>query len=443
MKRFDLHPFFKKCMCFLLATTLFFSPNTAFGASKPLQTEVDPFSLVHAPESWTAYQSDEEIIVAVIDTGVDIYHEDLKDVIWTNPLEIPDNGIDDDNNGYIDDSNGWNFYNDSNAVCSYNKKGLSNPKNDDNHGTHVAGIIGAKANNGVGIAGVASNVNVKIMPLKVTGGENGTGKTSSLIQAIHYASDMGASICNISLNSSNYSEKLYLTMLKSNMLFVSSAGNQDSGGVNIDKEKTYPASFQLPNLISVSAIDENNELATYSNYGIKSVALTAPGSRIYSTLVGNQYGRFTGTSMATPFVSGTCAILATMEQKYYPSEIKQILMDTVTPISSLENKVVSGGVLNVQQAVSAGLSSIHEKDTKAPRLKLVQKNNKLSISISDQQSGIKSLSYLYGKRTKADFKKGRLGKPVKTLTMQLKKGTYTFYACDHEGNEVIKTVVIK
>lgn len=449
----------KKLFILILIPSLLLSPVTTYGATIPniisldsfetSNTKIqnaksfDPFTFIHATNVWSSYQSDKEIIVAVIDTGIDLNHEDLADVIWTNTLEIPGNGIDDDGNGYIDDVNGWNFYNDSSNICSYSTKGTYDTNDNDNHGTHVAGIIGAVANNGIGINGVASNIQVKIMPLKVTGGKNGTGKTSSLIKAIQYASDMGASICNISLNSSNYNEELYLTMLKSNMLFVCSAGNQKTNGVDIDTNKTYPASFSLPNVVSVAALNTDGQLATYSNYGVNSVAIAAPGSSIFSTLVGNTYGRFTGTSMATPFVSGASAILMTLNQQYYASEIKQILIESATPIASLDGKVASNGALNISAALSFGETSIHEKDTTVPKLKLSKSNGQISIRVSDNNSGVKSLVYLKGKRNKSAFKKGRAGIDVTSLTLDLEQGTYTFYCSDWAGNDVIKTITLK
>ena len=423
---------YKKMCFFLLLSFILLSTSTAYAATSPLSSKnkrydlsgQDPLAITRVSESWSYYRSSREVIVAVIDTGVDIEHEDLKDHIWTNDKEISGNGIDDDGNGYIDDIHGWNFYNNSPDLCSYNEDGLADSKNNDNHGTHVAGIIGAVANNGVGIAGVASNINVKILPLKVTGGENGTGKTSSLIKAIQYASDMGASICNISLNSSNYNEELYLTMMKSPMLFVCSSGNNDDGGVNIDKKPTYPASFSLPNLISVAAIDSDKQFASYSNYGKNSVEIAAPGTRIYSTLVGNSYGRFTGTSMATPFVSGVAAILNSINPNFYASELKNLIINS--------------------SAVLLAIDTAHKKDKKAPTLTLSSKkgSSQVSISISDKSSGIKTLSYLSGKHSKSDFKNGKRGKTVTSLTLKLSKGTYTFYASDWEGNEVVKTIQI-
>lgn len=443
---------YKKMCFFLLLSCILLSTSTAYAATSPLSSNnkrydlsgQDPLALTRISESWSYYRSSREVIVAVIDTGVDIEHEDLKDHIWTNDKEISGNGIDDDGNGYIDDIHGWNFYNNSPDLCSYNEDGLADSKNNDNHGTHVAGIIGAVADNGVGIAGVASNINVKILPLKVTGGENGTGKTSSLIKAIQYASDMGASICNISLNSSKYNEELYLTMLKSPMLFVCSSGNNDDGGVNIDKKPTYPASFSLPNLISVAAIDSDKQFASYSNYGKNSVEIAAPGTRIYSTLVGNSYGRFTGTSMATPFVSGVAAILNSISPNFYASELKNLIINSASPLDALSKKVSTGGILDATSAVLLAKDTAHKKDKKAPTLTLSSKkgSSQVSISISDKSSGIKTLSYLSGKHSKSDFKNGKRGKTVTSLTLKLSKGTYTFYASDWEGNEVVKTIQI-
>lgn len=450
--------FKKQFLLGLVLASLLLSPTTTYATNKsnivhidPIQKSqqrvlssktFDPFTFVGATTAWSSYESEKEIIVAVIDTGIDISHEDLASNIWTNTLEIPGNGIDDDGNGYVDDQNGWNFYDNSPILCSYNEKGTSNSANNDDHGTHVAGIIGAIGNNGIGINGVASNVQVKIMPLKVTGGTNGTGRTSSLIKAIQYASNMGASICNISLNTSTYNEELYVTMLKSNMLFVCSAGNQKANGVNIDEIPTYPASFSLPNIISVSALDTHGQLASYSNYGNDSVEIAAPGSSIYSTLVGNTYGRFTGTSMATPFVSGASAMLMTLNSKYYPSEIKQILVESSTPISSLQGKVVSSGALNITNALSLLETGVHEKDITAPKLKLSKVNGQISIQVSDKQSGVKSLLYLKGNRSKTAFKKGQLGTDVTALTLDLEQGTYTFYCSDWAGNDIVKTITM-
>lgn len=445
----------KTCLAALLALTLTISSVPVMAAdlkrndpyySKQLDTFGDdsPYS-IHAEKSWDFYQSsNQEVIVAVIDTGVDITHEDLTRNIWTNTSEIAGNGIDDDGNGYIDDVHGWNFYNNTPNLCSYDKDGLANSSDSDNHGTHVAGIIAAKADNEIGIAGIASNINIKIMPLKVTGGANGTGKTSSLIKAIQYASLNGASICNISLNSFNYSEELFLTMQQSNMLFVCSAGNNKQGGINIDTVKTYPAAFQLPNVLSVAAVDTTGNLASYSNYGVNSIELAAPGSKIYSTLVGNSYGRFTGTSMATPFVSGSAAIIASMKQNFYPSEIRHILIDSVSPSTSLSDKVSSGGLLNTASAVLLGQSMLHEVDKTAPSLVVSYKKSTglTTLSVTDQESGIKALRYQSGKRKAVYFKGGKTGKEVSSLKLSLPKGTYTFYAVDHEGNEIVKIIQI-
>ena len=203
-----------------------------------------------------------------------------------NPGEVPDNGIDDDGNGYIDDIYGWDFYNNDNSVCHYVETAngyTADPDDNDNHGTHIAGIIGAAANNSIGISGVASNVNIKIMSLKIHGGSASSGSVTNAIKAIHYAEAMGADICNLSWGTTNYSQALELTIQESSMLFISAAGNN---GNNNNSTPMFPSGLRLPNLISVAYIDSNGELAEDSNYGVSTVDIAAPGEEIYSTLVG-------------------------------------------------------------------------------------------------------------------------------------------------------------
>ena len=173
-------------------------------------------------EAWENYKTKNEVIVAIIDTGIDVYHKDLKKNIWTNEKEIPWDGIDNDGNGYIDDYNGWDFYNEDATVCHYsydngNDVHVADKDDNDNHGTHIAGIIGAVANNKVGIAGVASNIKIKLMPLKVLGGESGTGSISDSIKAIKYAEKNGAKVCNFSWGTTSNSEALYNTLKCTNI----------------------------------------------------------------------------------------------------------------------------------------------------------------------------------------------------------------------------------
>jgi subtilisin family serine protease len=211
----------------------------------------------------------EELVIGVIDTGIDINHPDLQQNIWTNPNEIANNGIDDDRNGYIDDVNGWDFYHFDNTVYDANDL--------DEHGTHVAGTIAAVANNSTGVAGIAPNV--KIMPLKFLGPDGGS--TSDAILAIEYAAKMGVKVTNNSWGGGPFEQALYDAIKNSNSLFVAAAGND---GLDNDVEPSYPDSYDLDNIISVAAINGYGHLAGFSNYGNYSVDIAAPGEFIQSTV---------------------------------------------------------------------------------------------------------------------------------------------------------------
>ncbi|MGG3564910.1 S8 family serine peptidase [Neobacillus rhizosphaerae] len=211
-----------------------------------------------------------QVVVGVIDTGIDINHPDLKDSIWTNPDEIAGNGIDDDQNGYIDDVHGWDFY--------HNDASTFDQEDGDDHGTHVAGTIAAKANNAIGVTGIAPNV--KIMPLKFIG-PDGSGTTEDAILAVEYANKMGVRVTNTSWAGSEYDQALKDAIDKSSMLFVAAAGNE---GVNNDQVPSYPANYDSPKVISVAAIDSSGNLADFSNFGVSSVDIAAPGTGILSTI---------------------------------------------------------------------------------------------------------------------------------------------------------------
>lgn len=294
---------------------------------------------IDAPEAWEI-STGSDVVVAVIDTGVDYTHPDLANNMWTNPGEIAGNGIDDDNNGFVDDVHGWDFVNND-----------ADPMDDNNHGTHVAGTIAADGNNGIGIAGV--NWSAEIMALKFLN-SSGSGSTYGAIQALNYATMMGVPISNNSWGGGGYSTALHDAIEaagQAGQLVVAAAGND---GTNNDSSPHYPSNYTLDNVLSVAATDRNDKLASFSNYGATSVDLAAPGVSIYSTVAGGGYASFSGTSMATPHVAGAAALLLSAEPGLSPTEIKDRLMGTADPLSVLSGKVVSGARLNVDNAVRAG-----------------------------------------------------------------------------------------
>lgn len=292
---------------------------------------------IDAPEAWDIQTGTSQVVIAVIDTGVYYSHPDLAANIWTNPGEIAGNGIDDDGNGYIDDVNGYDFAN-----------GDGDPADDNSHGTHVAGTIGAVGNDNYGIAGV--NWNVKIMPIKFLNSA-GSGSTTNAISAIEYATMMNANIMSNSWGGSGYSSAMRDAISAANdkgILFVAAAGNS---GQNNDASPQYPSSYNIPNVIAVAATDGNDRLASFSNYGAASVDLGAPGVSIYSTVLYNGYGYKTGTSMATPHVSGVAGLIKGQFPAYSSNEIKAQMLSAVDPIPSLYGKTVTGGRLNARKAL--------------------------------------------------------------------------------------------
>ncbi len=294
---------------------------------------------------WQVTEGDPEVLVAVIDTGIDIRHPDLANAIWVNPGEISANGIDDDDNGFIDDVNGWDYVNDDNSVYD--------SATEDAHGTHCAGIIGA-AHDSVGVVGVAPGV--KILPLKFMNSSG--GKTSDAIAAIGYAKQAGARIVNCSWGGSDSSTALRDAIADSGMIFVTAAGNAATGEspCDIDTVPLYPASFDLTNIIAVAAIDNKGALASFSNYGYYSVDMAAPGKLIYSTLPDYKYGFLNGTSMAAPHVSGVAALLASSGISDI-SLIKQRLLHSAVqhPLSSLSGLVLTGGMVDVVEALGVNV----------------------------------------------------------------------------------------
>ncbi|MFH0966093.1 MAG: S8 family peptidase [Methanobacteriota archaeon] len=292
---------------------------------------------INGPLAWGATTGSPEVIVAVVDTGVDYTHPDLAANIWTNPGEIAENGIDDDGNGYIDDIQGWNFVSKSN-----------DPMDDNGHGTHCAGTIAAVGNNGIGITGVTWNS--KIMPLKFLDSQ-GNGYTSDAIAAILYANQKGVTIISNSWGGIE-SQSLRDAIDASSAVVICAAGNT---GANSDINPIYPAAYSSNNIISVAATDYYDKLASFSNYGINSVDLAAPGVRIYSTALSRGYKYLNGTSMATPYVSGVAALVKAQNPSMTGDQIKSRILGNCDILSSLSGKIASGGRLNAAKALGISI----------------------------------------------------------------------------------------
>ncbi len=355
---------------------------------------------IKAPQAWDTTTGSTKVAVAVIDTGIDYKHVDLYRNIWLNQGEIPasvkaaiqanpnwdvdgdglitfwdlNNSInqgsgkimdldgdrritgadvlfpvaqggwadnmDSDGNGYKDDLIGWNFVTNTN-----------NPLDDQSHGTHVAGTIGAEGNNGVGVVGV--NWKVQLAALKIMD-STGTGSDADGAAAVRYAANNGILISNNSWGSDEFNTTLYNAISYANSkghLFVAAAGND---AANSDTNPGYPAAFNLSNIVAVAATTSGGNLASFSNWGPTTVDLAAPGVNIYSTVPGGGYGYKSGTSMATPHVAGTAALVKARSPNLTVAELKDRLLSRVTPRSSLTGLLVTGGLVNAAEAVKDG-----------------------------------------------------------------------------------------
>jgi len=293
---------------------------------------------IDAPEAWDITTGSNQVIIAVIDSGVDYTHPDLQANIWTNPGEIAGNNRDDDNNGFIDDVRGWDFGSNDN-----------DPMDENDHGTHVAGVIGASGNNNRGVTGI--NWNVQIMPLKFMNAA-GQGSTSAAINSLQYAVDNGARVSNNSWGGGAFSQSLFDAIQNANRqnhLFVAASGND---GVNTDGGNNYPSTYNLPNIISVAASNQNDALTNFSNFGSTTVDLAAPGQAILSTVRAGSYQSMQGTSMAAPFVSGVAGLVLSQNTGLTVAQVKAAILDNVDPIGALSNRVLTGGRLNALNAVS-------------------------------------------------------------------------------------------
>jgi len=307
---------------------------------------------IDAPEAWDIYTGDPNYRVAIIDTGIDFNHPDLQGNIWVNPGEIANDGIDNDGNGYIDDVSGWDFTGTGLGTKFVN--GDNNPQDGDGHGTHVAGTIAGKGNNGVGVAGVVWGA--KIVPLKFLD-DTGSGSTANAILAVDYCRVNGIKLSNNSWGGGGSSAALRTAISNAGAadhLFVAAAGNST---LNIDGLlKSYPASYNLANQINVAATTATGTLASFSNYGLTSVHVGAPGNAIVSTysttVVGSTgYASLSGTSMASPHVTGVAALLRGRMPGWTVAQVKAAILNTVKPLASLSGKTVTGGTVSAYKAL--------------------------------------------------------------------------------------------
>jgi hypothetical protein len=307
--------------------------TTDHGGSDPLLSALWGMSDetgIAAVSAWGISTGSNQVVVAVIDTGVDYTHEDLAANIWSNPNEVAGNGIDDDGNGYIDDIRGVNLV--------LGAPNVNDPMDDNQHGTHVAGIIGAVHNNGVGLGGV--NSAVKILPIKFMDA-SGAGRLSDAVAAIDYMVDLKVNrginikVANNSWGGGGYSSVLEGAIQRARdagIVFVVAAGNE---GIDVDLFPSYPGSYEVENVVTVAAIDADQNLASFSNYGGQGVDIAAPGVGINSTVPGQRYATLSGTSMATPHVVGSLALLFSIEPGLGVSNAVSRLLESGRDLSTL------------------------------------------------------------------------------------------------------------
>lgn len=308
---------------------------------------------IDATDAWDKTIGSKDVLIAIIDTGVQIDHPDLQANIWTNPGEIAGNGIDDDGNGFVDDVHGWDFGELDN-----------NPDDREGHGTAVAGVVGAVGNNNLGVTGVAWNVG--IVPLKIAD-RYGDLVLSAIIGAHDYATMMRQRGVNIVASNNSYGgfdssfykdaptgyqpeKDAIQAFIDSGGVFVAAAGNSSFDNDN-PTVTDYPASYNLPGLVAVAATDNTDALASFSSYGAESVDLGAPGLNNYTTAMGSGYQYISGTSFSSPTVAGAVALIKSYKPNASPEEIRRALIDSADPLPALQGKVVSGGRLNVNRAL--------------------------------------------------------------------------------------------
>lgn len=293
---------------------------------------------IDAPEAWALQtgknQGQGGPLIAVIDTGIDYNHPDLRGNVWTNPGEIPGDGLDNDGNGVIDDVHGYNAISDT-----------GDPLDDNGHGSHCSGTIGGHGNNGEGVAGVQWDAN--LMGVKFLNA-NGGGNLSDAVHGLFYAEKMGARITSNSWGGGGYNQALKDALGNSHALHIFAAGNNSNDN---DLGASYPASYDLPNIVAVAATDRNDQLANFSNWGATTVDLAAPGVDIWSAQPGGGYQNMSGTSMATPHVAGAAGLILAQYPSLSNEQLKARLLNSVDRLPQLHGQVLTGGRLNVAHAL--------------------------------------------------------------------------------------------
>ena len=363
---------------------------------------------IDAPEAWDIYTGDPNYRIAIIDTGIDFNHPDLQGNIWVNPGETPNDGIDNDGNGYIDDVSGWDFTGTGLGTKFVN--GDNNPQDGDGHGTHVAGTIAGKGNNGIGVTGVVWGA--KIVPLKFLD-DAGSGSTANAILAVDYCRINGIKLSNNSWGGGGSSTPLRTAIANAGAadhLFVAAAGND---AFNIDGLlKSYPASYNLANQINVAATTATGTMASFSNYGRTSVHVGAPGNAIVSTYsttaVGSTgYASLSGTSMAAPHVTGVAALLRGRMPGWTVAQVKAAILSTVKPLSSLTTRTVTGGTVSAFKALQTTI--VESVPPVASATRSIAPGNlgwnnaavTLTMTATDEQggSGVRDIRYTVGATT--------------------------------------------
>ena len=440
-------------MALLLYPSIFVQARTPNDPKYSLQ---EPFyKQIGAPAAWDFTIGANNVVVAVIDTGVDINHDDLKNNIWKNKKEIPDNGLDDDENGFIDDIHGWNFV-ENNNDAGISVISVGDDSGAVSHGTILAGLIGAAGDNN--FLGTGLNWHIKIMPLRAIDSD-GNGSLNVVVKAINYAVNNGASIINISfvgdVNSFNLQESLF-NARKKGVLVVAAAGNNRNDGTGDDdlsKHKKYPICVDFENsenwILGVTSVDKNDKLSDFTNYGA-CVDISVPGENIYS---GQRYapeygylknfgGQWSGSSFSAPLAAGGAALVKSVRPDWGAKEIILDLLASADDIDSL-NPGFAGqigyGRLNVGRAVAMALES---KPAVAPPLifesKLIKKNKKYFVRITSEGKVLHDLSL---PAYSVKFTKWAVVEDLLVST-SLSNGKITVNAWDWVGNKKLTNFVL-